>query len=114
LDPKDGESTCDALFIYPFVQAVTDYVKEIKPSVKLGFRRGEAALESMGKQLKDHPLYKAENHIYLADDILKLYGLKDRKDLLAQVKKIARVNFWVVWEYSLIKRYVYLFFHLSS
>jgi hypothetical protein len=24
------------------------------------------------------------------------------------------VNFWVVWEYSLIKRYVYLFFHLSS
>lgn len=36
----------------------------------------------MSKQLKTLPLYGEDNHNYLADDIIKLYGLKTTEVLL--------------------------------
>ncbi|KAG2235784.1 hypothetical protein INT48_001010 [Thamnidium elegans] len=38
----------------------------------------------MGKQLNNIPLYKEDNHSYLADGIIKLYGLKNIEILLLE------------------------------
>lgn len=38
----------------------------------------------MGKQLKNIPLYKEDSHSYLADGIIKLYGLKNIEILLLE------------------------------
>lgn len=38
----------------------------------------------MSKQLKNIPLYKEDSHCYLADGIIKLYGLKSIEILLLE------------------------------
>ncbi|KAG1471658.1 hypothetical protein G6F56_001993 [Rhizopus delemar] len=38
----------------------------------------------MGKQLKSIPLYKEDNHSYLADEIIKLYGPENIEVLLLE------------------------------
>ncbi|KAI7899312.1 uncharacterized protein BX663DRAFT_441561 [Cokeromyces recurvatus] len=38
----------------------------------------------MGKQLKTLPLYEEDNHSYLADGVIKLYGLKNIEILLLE------------------------------
>lgn len=41
-----------------------------------GFCRGEAQLESMGKQMKNLPLYDEDSHLYLTAGIIKLFSMK--------------------------------------
>lgn len=81
---NDGEATFDSLFIYPFIESVTTWLKEKEEWCKAGFRHGEVNLISMNKQLKNIPLYKEDNHSYLADGIIKLYGLKNIEVLLLE------------------------------
>ncbi|KAI8889667.1 hypothetical protein K501DRAFT_315106, partial [Backusella circina FSU 941] len=71
------EATFNSLFIYPFLEAVNTWLKESEDWCKAVFRHGEALLISMNKQLKTIPSYKEDNHDYLADGIIKLYGLKN-------------------------------------
>ncbi|KAG1055544.1 hypothetical protein G6F43_002499 [Rhizopus delemar] len=84
IDIKDGEATFNSLFIYPFLEAVTTWLKESEDWCKAGFRHGETPLVSMGEQLKTLPLYKEDSHIYLADGIIKLNGVKNIEILLLE------------------------------
>lgn len=63
---------------------MTTWLKESQDWCKAGFRPGETQLISMGKQLKNIPLYKEDNHSYLADGIIKLYGLKNIEIVLLE------------------------------
>lgn len=65
------------MLIYPFLEAIATYLKDSIAWTEAGFRRGEAQLQAMNKQLKTLPLYDGESHIYLVDGILKLYGMND-------------------------------------
>ncbi|KAG1466888.1 hypothetical protein G6F56_004605 [Rhizopus delemar] len=84
VDVKDGEATFNSLFIYPFLETVTTWLKESQDWCKAGFRPGETQLISMGKQLKNIPLYKEDNYSYLVDGIIKLYGLKNIEIVLLE------------------------------
>ncbi|RCH90159.1 hypothetical protein CU097_003960 [Rhizopus azygosporus] len=74
VDIKDGESTFNAL------GHVAKRELRLVPS---WFSSGGNPMISMGKQLKAIPLYK-DSHTYLADGILKLYGLKSVEILLLE------------------------------
>lgn len=63
---------------------MTTWLKESQDWCKAGFRPGEAQLIVMGKQLKSIPLYKEDNHSYLADEIIKLYGPENIEVLLLE------------------------------
>lgn len=84
VDTKDGETTFNSLFVFPFLQAVATLVAEGKTWCKAGFRTGKAPLGAINKQLKNLELYKEDNHIYLADGIIKLCGLKNLEILLLE------------------------------
>lgn len=84
LDIKDGESTFDSLFVYPFLEAVSESLAESVNWSKAGFKPGEAPLISMKNQLKNSELYKEETVTYLADGIIKLFGLKNLDILLLE------------------------------
>ncbi|CAO3689774.1 unnamed protein product [Rhizopus stolonifer] len=81
---KDGKTTFNSIFIYPFLDAVATFLADSVNWSKAGFRRGETPLQSMAKQLKTLELYKEENHSYLADGIIKLYGLKGLEVMLLE------------------------------
>lgn len=72
----------NALFIYPFLEAVATNLNEAESLCGAGFRRGEAQLEAMGKQMKYLSLYDEDSHLYLADGIIKLFSMKGTELLL--------------------------------
>ncbi|GAA5798331.1 hypothetical protein HPULCUR_003733 [Helicostylum pulchrum] len=84
VDVKDGETTFNSLFIYPFIEAVATFVANTVTWSKAGFRRGEVPLQSMAKQLKSLEFYDEESHTHLADGLFKLYGLKGLEILLLE------------------------------
>ncbi|EIE84365.1 hypothetical protein RO3G_09075 [Rhizopus delemar RA 99-880] len=84
VDLKHGESTFNSLLLYPFIEAVADFVSENMAWSKAGFRNGEAPLVSMHKQLENTELYQNDNYNYFAYGIIKLYGLKKIEVLLLE------------------------------
>lgn len=84
VDLKHGESTFNSLLLYPFIEAVADFVSDNMAWSKAGFRNGEAPLVSMHKQLENTELYQNDNYNYFAYGIIKLYGLKKIEVLLLE------------------------------
>jgi hypothetical protein len=84
LDITGGESTFDHLFIYPFLTAVADNLSSAIPWSKAGFKPGETQLSAITKQLELFSIYKEDVHCYLADGIIKLYGLKEIEVLILE------------------------------
>jgi hypothetical protein len=79
---RDGESTFNYPFIYPFLDVLAMTLTECVIGRKADFKYGEASSLSMYKQLKNLELYKDNIYSYLTDGIMKLYGLKDFEVLL--------------------------------
>ncbi|KAI8967942.1 hypothetical protein BDF20DRAFT_908219 [Mycotypha africana] len=84
LNIEDGEAVFDSLFIYPFVKAVADAIADESADSGADFRPGEAVLKSMSNQLKKSDIFKNDRCSYLADGIVKLYGLKEIEILLLE------------------------------
>lgn len=92
IDLKYGEFTFNSLLLYPFIEAVADFVSENMAWSKAGFRNGKAPLVSMHKQLENTELYQNDNYNYFADGIIKLYGLKKNRGS-------SFGDFWQFWEH---------------
>lgn len=84
MDIEDGESVFNSLFIYPFVKAVADVITTDIENSLADFRPGEVKLKSMSNQLKKSEILKDDKCNYLADGIIKLYGLKEIEILLLE------------------------------
>ncbi|KAL9537076.1 hypothetical protein MBANPS3_012106 [Mucor bainieri] len=81
-DVHDGESTFDALFIYPYLRAVSKAVTS--HSCGADFKRGEANLIAMSKQLIALGLKVDDKSQYKADGLIKLYQIKQLEILLLE------------------------------
>lgn len=101
LNIEDGESVFDSLFIYPFLKAVADAIAASSNISRADLRPGEAKLKSMSNQLKKSELYKNDKCDYLADGIIKLYGLKEIEILLLETS----------WHFSCMDRSKHSFDH---
>jgi hypothetical protein len=66
------------------LEAVAVSLAESVDWCKAGFKPGEAPLLSMSKQLKTLELFSDNSYSYLADGIVKLYGLKSLEILLLE------------------------------
>lgn len=72
------------MFVFPFLDALATFLAETKQWCKAGFRHGEAPLKAMATQLKTLEFVNEDIHSYLADGILKLYGLKGLEVMLVE------------------------------
>ncbi|KAG1050889.1 hypothetical protein G6F43_006868 [Rhizopus delemar] len=77
LDLKDGEAVFNDLLIYSFFKAAANAVGE-ETNSGAQFRMGEVSLTAMKKQMKDY----GDANPYLADSIVKMYGLYEPEVLL--------------------------------
>lgn len=84
LDIEDGGPVFNSLFVYPFVKAVADVIATDIDNSLADFRPGEVILKSMSNQLKKSEIFKNDKCNYLADGIIKLYGLKEIEILLLE------------------------------
>lgn len=80
----------NSLFVYPFVKAVADVIATDVDNSLADFRPGEVILKSMSNQLKKSEIFKNDKCNYLADGIIKLYGLKEIEILLQLRTKSVR------------------------
>lgn len=81
-DTRDGESTFNGLFIYRFLVAVCKALKD--HSCQADFKRDEANLVAMSKQLIALGLEVDNKSQYKADGLIKFYGLNQLEALLLE------------------------------
>ncbi|KAL0142727.1 hypothetical protein V8B55DRAFT_1328378 [Mucor lusitanicus] len=82
-DIRDGESTFNALYIYPFLLTVCKALRD--HSCQADFKRGEANLVAMSKQLIALGLKVDDKSQYKADESIKLYRIKQLEILLLEI-----------------------------
>ncbi|KAG1176736.1 hypothetical protein G6F46_002079 [Rhizopus delemar] len=87
LDIKEGESTFNSLFIYPFLKAVADAVAMEMAGSRTDFLPGEVNLKAMSEQLKELGNIQDDRDRYMADGIVRLYGYKSLEVVLLETSR---------------------------
>lgn len=84
LEPTDGESTFNTLFVYPFLQAIATCLSDEISWCQAAFKPGEATLRAMTRQLSMFEIYQQDTHCYLADGIIMVNGMKNLEILVLE------------------------------
>jgi hypothetical protein len=72
------------MFIFSFLESVATYLDDSIAWFKAGFRHRKAPLQAMFNQLKHLEFYNEESRCYLANGIIKLYGMQNTNVLLLE------------------------------